>query len=137
MPRSDNHNSKAMDEIDLDEELSSGLLAEGTQKSYNVYLRKSAEFYHDEFDGKVVANEHLTDENMATFLVKLYKEHAFKPYIKKTACAALGFCLRFHGRPTFSESPHLYPWVTKALDVIDSVQYIVTLTQVFRNGLSS
>ena len=29
-----------MDEIDLDEKLSSGLLTEGTQKSYSVYLRK-------------------------------------------------------------------------------------------------
>lgn len=106
-----------MDEIDLDEELSSGLLTEGTQKSYSVYLRKFAALYNFQYDGNVVPNEYLTDENMATFFVKLYKEHGYKPYIKKTACAAFGYCLRFHGRPTLAESPHIYPWVSKALDV--------------------
>ena len=80
-----------VEDINLEEELSSGLMLSSTESTYRTYLRAFMEFLHLNVveDFTQVPPDIVTDENVAKFLLFLAKKHNYKPHHKKSAIAAL------------------------------------------------
>ena len=69
-----------VEEINLEEELATGLMLPSTESSYNTYIRCFMEFLHEEVvqDFSQVPLHVLTDDNIAKVLLFFEKKHNFR-----------------------------------------------------------
>jgi len=100
-----------LSDINLEEELSRGVLRTGTRRSYDTWLRKFSESLGIVWDpvGRI-PKELLTDENIAKFLVALGSKSNYTPHSLKSARAAISSCLLAQGIKCFNDSANYHEW---------------------------
>lgn len=97
-------------EINLDDELSVGMMLPSTESTYRTYINGFLAFLHLEpvEDLTRIPPEIMIDENVAKFLVHLSHKHDFKPHHKKSAVAAINKINKLLGIPNIHDHAHLW-----------------------------
>jgi hypothetical protein len=116
-------------EIDIEAELANGLdhIPE-TQRSYDVYLNKLKVCVEIAVKGgpytAKLLQEHLSDVNIAKFLIIIGRDLGYTPHALKSASAALGSVLLKLELPGLYTSRALYPKSQKLIKVRDTDTYL-------------
>lgn len=99
----------------------STLFIPSTEAHYASYLKEFATFVKVDIGDAagLIGKEFYTDENMAKYLHMKGKKTDYKPHFLKACCASLGSAIVKHSLPAVFGFPHLYPFTTTVIKVIE------------------